>query len=140
MNDLQERCTTVLDRVEAVPLTIRVRLVSANSGKPLPGQPIGLWHCGDDPDVRVSDAAGWAEFTAAFPVAGPGHWPHVHVATDRHATRLGLPADACGQAYATAAPSRADLAAAFSDGHPVAMALVTGDARRGFVATRTVSV
>jgi hypothetical protein len=140
MNDLRHRRTTSPDLIEEVPLTVRLRLVSANSGRPLPGHPVRLWRCDHDGDVRFSDAAGWVQFAGGFPVLGPGRWPHVHFQINGQVARLALPADACQRAYASSALSRADLATVFADGRPLAMAVVTGDVKRGFVATRTVAV
>jgi hypothetical protein len=115
-------------------LTVRLRLVSANSGRPLSGMPVSLSQCGEGDRIHLTDGEGWAEFGADVPAAQPDHWPHVHVETPAGRARLGLPA-ACGTAYAKGTPSRDGLAAAFRDGSPLAMASVTGDAQRGFVAT-----
>jgi len=139
--ELLERRTTGLDVAGPVPLVIRLRLISANSGKPLAGQAVRLWHCGRDADVRLSDTAGWVEFGGVFPAARPGRWPHVHFeAQPQRVVRLALPGDVCEQAYAGRAKlSRSDLATVFPDGSCPTMASVTGDVRRGFVATRAVS-
>jgi hypothetical protein len=130
-------------------LTVRLRLVSANSGRPLAGLPVRLSQCtlsqctrnahetGDQ--THLTDNAGWAEFGAGFPDAHTGHWPHLHVETPAGPASLGLPADACAEAY-TPKPERADLAAAFRDGRVIAMASVTGDAHRGFVATHLIKL
>jgi protocatechuate 3,4-dioxygenase beta subunit len=140
-HELLDRRTTGSAVAEPVPLVVRLRLVSANSGKPLPGQAVRLWHCDRDGDVRLSDPAGWVEFGGVFPAACPGGWPHVHFEVRRQrAARLALPADVCEQAYARRGEfSRSDLASVFPDGGCPAMASVTGDVKRGFVATRTVS-
>ena len=130
----------LLERTEAVRLTIRLRLISVNSGKPLAGQAVRLWHCDRDGSVGLTDPAGWVEFGSVFPAADPGRWPHVHFATrPRCAERLALPADACEQAYPGRGElSRCDLASVFAEGGCPAMASVTGDVKRGFVATRAV--
>lgn len=139
-HELLDRRTTGSAVAEPIPLVIRLRLVSANSGKPLPGRAVRLWHCDRDGYVRLSDPAGWVEFDSVFPAAYPGSWPHVHVEVrPQRVARLVLPADACEQAYARRGElSRSDLASVFADGGCPAMASVTGDVQRGFVATRTV--
>jgi protocatechuate 3,4-dioxygenase beta subunit len=139
--ELLDRRTTGLDVAEVVPLVVRLRLISANSGRAVTGHAVRLWHCDRDGDVRVSDAAGWVEFGSVFPAAYPGRWPHVHFeAQSQRVVRLALPADVCEQAYADRGKvSRSDLATVFRDGNCPTMASVTGDAKRGFVATRTVS-
>jgi protocatechuate 3,4-dioxygenase beta subunit len=105
--------------------------------------------------VQAADDTGWVTFTSIFPGAYPGGWPHVHFevypsvaqamnSADRlHTGRLALPADACATAYATTgyAVSKANLATeALAGGRPLEMPTVTGDVRRGFVATRTVAM
>ena len=139
--ELLDRRTTGLEVAEAVPLVVRLRLISANSGRPITGHAVRLWHCDREGDVRVSDAAGWVEFGGVFPAADPACWPHVHFEVrPQRVVRLALPADVCEQAYASRGEvSRSDLATVFRDGGCPTMASVTGDARRGFVATRTVS-
>nr|WP_296068467.1 hypothetical protein [uncultured Actinoplanes sp.] len=140
---------------ETLPLTVKLRLTSANSGRPVAGRAVRLWHC-DGPDgVQASDDAGWVTFTGAFPATHAGRWPHLHfgvyASTDAtealYTSRLALPGDACERAYAVAgyADSRRDLARTspvdvLSDGGALEMASVTGDPDRGFVATRTVGV
>lgn len=121
-------------------LTVRFRLVSANSGRPLAGATVRLWHCDHDLGVRRTDESGWAQFDDAFPAARPDDWPHLHFQAQGPALRLALPRDACESAYGGRGPSRADLDAGVRKGGPLAMASVTGDPRRGFVATHTVSI
>jgi protocatechuate 3,4-dioxygenase beta subunit len=145
-------------------LTVRLQVVSANSGRPRPSTVVHLWPC-DDPqrrhddalcdggrcdgglarengargavEVRISDGEGWAEFDGVLPA---GRWPHLHFEIHGRAERLALPGDACFLPYAPEAVRRTDLAAAFGAGAPPMIASVTGDARRGLVATRTVRV
>jgi len=138
--ELQNRRTTGFEVADAVPLVVRLRLVSANSGKPLPGRAVRLWQCDGDGYVRLSDPAGWVEFGGSFPAACPGRWPHLHFEVrPQRVARLALPADVCDQAYAGRGElSRSDLATVFRDGGCPSMASVTGDVKRGFVATRTV--
>jgi protocatechuate 3,4-dioxygenase beta subunit len=129
-------------------LTVKLRLTSANSGRPLAGHGVRLWHCDRDSELAPSDANGWVTFTSVFPGARPGAWPHLHFeVVGRRSARLALPGDACARAYATAGDtaSRHNLAVsspadALRDGIGLEMASVTGDVARGFVATRTVGV
>ncbi|MET0426490.1 MAG: hypothetical protein ABW046_21665 [Actinoplanes sp.] len=144
--------TVILEDPIGVPLTIRLRLVSANSGRPVTGHAVHLWQrdAGGTTDlhgVQPGDESGWVTFTSVFPGVGPVRWPHLRLEIQPSAwtSRLTLPRDVCHQAYATAgyAASRHNLAAcdpAFTDGGPLEIASVTGDTRRGFVATRTVKI
>jgi protocatechuate 3,4-dioxygenase beta subunit len=122
-------------------LSVRLQVVSANSGRPLHGCPVRLWHCDNRPcsdqhrtdglvEVRISDKCGWTEFDGLLPAAGPGRWPHLHFDIHGKAGRLALPAYGKGS----------DLAAAFGAGEPLLIASVTGDERRGLVATRTLKI
>jgi hypothetical protein len=122
-----------------VPLTVRLRLVSANSGRPIAGCAVYLWQADREGNyslyspgldgenylrgVQASNATGWAQFRSTFPGAHEDRWPHLHFeiypdlaaateATGRlHAARLTLPADACTAVYARPdyAASRAAL-------------------------------
>jgi protocatechuate 3,4-dioxygenase beta subunit len=124
-------------------LTVRLQVVSANSGRPLHGCPVRLWHCDEQPcgderrgghvEVRISDNCGWTDFDGLLPSAGPGRWPHLHFDIHGKAGRLALPGGR-SSAYASS------LGAAFGAGEPLLIASVTGDERRGLVATRTLSV
>jgi hypothetical protein len=88
--------------------------------------------------VRITDNCGWTEFDGLLPAAGPGRWPHLHFDIHGKAGRLALPGD-CATAYASSRLCGSDLAAAFGVGEPLLIASVTGDERRGLVATRTLS-
>jgi protocatechuate 3,4-dioxygenase beta subunit len=142
---------------QTLPLTVKLRLTSANSGRPVSGRAVRLWHCDGPGGVQASDDAGWVTFTGAFPATHAGRWPHLHFGVYKSAdestdatevlytSKLALPGDACERAYAAAgyADSRRDLARtspidALTDGGALEMASVTGDALRGFVATKTV--
>ncbi|WP_433791589.1 hypothetical protein [Actinoplanes sp. CA-252034] len=135
-----------------VALTVKLRLVSANSGRPRTGCTVSLWHCGGHEPVgrQVADPAGWVSFGSAFPEAQAGHWPHVHFEVQSadgvlHAAQLALPGDACAQVYRAAQRRRL---AGMSLGRDCCLTgewtleipSVTGDAARGLVATRTVGV
>ncbi|GAA0455560.1 hypothetical protein Ade02nite_04260 [Paractinoplanes deccanensis] len=152
-----------------VPLTIRLRLISANSGRPLTGHAVYLWHGDRDGayslyspgvagqnylrGVQAADETGWATFTSIFPGAYRQHWPHLHfevhpglgVAGPLLRGQIALPGDACAQVYTTKGyeASRDRLHGADpagSDPHALAMASVTGDLERGFTATRTINI
>ncbi|GIE27066.1 hypothetical protein Ait01nite_001110 [Actinoplanes italicus] len=135
-----------------VPLTVKLRLVSSNSGRPRTGCTVSLWHCGGhrNRSRQPVDPAGWVAFSSAFPGAHAGHWPHVHFAVHSdgdllHAAQLALPQDACAKAYRPDERRRLDAMTiagddCFTDGWALEMPSVTGDASRGMVATRTVGV
>ena len=163
--DIRRSFGTASGVARGVPFAIRLRLVSANSGRPLTGHVAYLWHCDRDGEyslrsagltgenylrgVQAADSAGWVRFDSVFPGAYDGRWPHVHFevypnldADDRLlAGELLLPADACEKAYAVDGyeRSRANLDRGVLNG-PLEMFGVTGDVRRGLVATRTVAV
>jgi protocatechuate 3,4-dioxygenase beta subunit len=140
-SDVRRSFGTANGLARGVPLTVRLRLVSANSGQPIAGHAVYLWQCDREgryslyaPELtgenylrglQASDAAGWVRFTSIFPGGYEGSWPHLHVevypsltetgAGDQlHSTRLALPADVCAQVYARRdyADSRAHLATA----------------------------
>ncbi|MCY1140132.1 hypothetical protein OWR29_19195 [Actinoplanes sp. Pm04-4] len=145
-----------------VPLTVRLRLVSANSGRPLAGHALYLWHADRDGayslhspgleernylrGVQFTDESGWTTFSTIFPGAHDGRWPHLHVeAVPGATTQVALPGDACATAYGTLGyeQSATHLALATpvtEDGGELTMATVTGDLGRGLVATRTISI
>jgi protocatechuate 3,4-dioxygenase beta subunit len=142
------------DPALGVPLTVKLRLVSSNSGRPRTGCTVSLWHCaGHGTRSRQPvDPAGWVAFSGAFPGAHAGHWPHVHfeVHSDSdsgllHSAQLALPQDACAKAcrpderrrLGTMTIARDDC---FTEGWALEIPSVTGDAARGLVATRTVGV
>lgn len=148
--------TPTLDRPTArtrgVSLTVRLRLLSAGSGRPMPGYAVSLWHCPlpgrhGSPGRQIADPAGWVSFSSAFPDAGTDRWPHLHFevfsgAGDRvHAAELALPGDACATALGRRLTGHT-LAAdeCFAGGWALEMPSVTGDACRGLVATRTVGL
>jgi protocatechuate 3,4-dioxygenase beta subunit len=179
--DIRRSFGTARGVARGVRLDIRLRLTSANSGRPLTDHAVYLWHADADGryslaegdltegdltegdltegdltegdltegdltegnlverdenylrGIQVTDSAGWVRFTSIRPGARDG-WPRLHVevypslaatdcpATRLHTTEITLPGDA---------------------GHPGAyleMACLTGDAERGFVATRMIQV
>ena len=133
MHDSRMRLSTTL--------TVRLQMVSANSGRPVHGCAVRLWRCDGRPcsdqrrpggpvEVRISDRGGWTEFDGLLPEVEPGRWPHLHFDVDGRVGRLALPGD-CFQAYASGSDR---------SGEPLLIASVTGDERRGLVATRTMPV
>jgi protocatechuate 3,4-dioxygenase beta subunit len=141
----------VMDRSRVagrVPLTVKLRLTSASSGRPISGNKVRLWHCDGDGALAGTDPNGWVTFTSVFPATEAGRWPHLHFeVVGRRTAQLALPGDACVRAYAAEAYgeskrnlARSSPADALRDGMSLEMASVTGDVDRGFVATRTVGV
>ncbi|HEX7131558.1 MAG TPA: intradiol ring-cleavage dioxygenase [Iamia sp.] len=114
---------------EGIPLTMTLTVTDSDSGDPLPGHAVYLWHCDREGrysmysegvegenylrGVQEADDAGQVTFTSIFPACYAGRWPHVHfevyesldVATssgDIVATsQLAFPEDVCADVYAT---------------------------------------
>jgi protocatechuate 3,4-dioxygenase beta subunit len=70
-----------------VPMALRIRVVDAAGGDPIPGAVLEVWHCdalglysGDDTvrGVRTTDDRGYAEFSTIFPGWYAGRAVHVH--------------------------------------------------------------
>ncbi len=165
--DIRRSFGTANGVARGLPLTVKLRLTSANSGRAAAGRAVYLWHSDRDgayslysPEltgenylrgVQVSDENGWVTFTSIFPGVAPGVWPHLHLevhpsveqavnsADRQHASRLALPADVCHRAYADPAyaASRRTMA---TEADADGWLTVTGDEQRGFVATRTLTV
>ena len=114
---------------EGIPLTMTLTVTDSDSGDPLPGHAVYLWHCDREGrysmysegvegenylrGVQEADDAGQVTFTSIFPACYAGRWPHIHfevyesldVATssgDIVATsQLAFPQDVCDTVYAT---------------------------------------
>ncbi|MGX6608535.1 dioxygenase family protein [Micromonosporaceae bacterium Da 78-11] len=112
-----------------IPLTVKLKLVHASTGKPAAGLAVYLWHCNRDGlyslygkgltsanylrGVQASGATGWVSFTSIFPACYSGRWPHIHFevypgiaeATDvknkLRTSQIALPADVCAKVFAT---------------------------------------
>lgn len=160
--DLRRSFGAATGVARGVPLTVRLRLVSAHSGRPVSGRSVYLWHADRDGayslhspglagqnylrGVQHTDGNGWVTFSTIFPGTADGRWPHLHFeALDGTAGQVALPSDACAKVYAARgyADSATHLAVATpmaEDGGDLAMATVTGDLARGLVATRTISI
>jgi hypothetical protein len=141
-DDIRRSFGTAHGLARGVPLTVRLRLVSANSGRPIAGRAVYLWQADREGayslyspglagenylrGVQATGADGWARFRSIFPGTCEDRWPHLNfevypdldaatAATGRlHAARLTLPADACATVYARPdyAPSRAAMSRA----------------------------
>lgn len=155
--DIRRGFGTATGVARGVRLDIRLRITSANSGRPLPGHAVYLWQCDRDGHyslydsglerenylrgVQIADSAGWVRFTSVFPGLPAGRWPHLNVAvhasvTGRdpvHRAEIALPGDACAKVHGVL-PDPATMPMPFE------MACVTGDVRRGLVATRTLAI
>jgi protocatechuate 3,4-dioxygenase beta subunit len=114
---------------EGVPTTIKLTLVDSNSGAPLAGAAVYIWHCDANGNysmysqgvtdenylrgVQAADANGVVTFTSVYPACYSGRWPHIHYevypsaadatsASNRLATsQLALTAEASAAVYAT---------------------------------------
>ena len=118
--------TTVAD---GVPTTIKLTLVDAGGGSPLPGAAVYIWHCDAEGrysmysqgvtdenylrGVQEADSNGVVTFTSVYPACYSGRWPHIHyevypsiadatAASNRLATsQLALTKEASAAVYAT---------------------------------------
>ena len=112
-----------------VPLSVTLTVTDSDTGDPLPGHAVYLWHCDREGrysmyspgvegenylrGVQEADDDGSVTFTTIFPAAYDGRWPHIHfevyesLATatssgDIVATsQLAFPQDICEAVYAT---------------------------------------
>ncbi len=109
-----------------IPTTMRLTVIDADTGTPLPGAAVYLWHCTADGrysiyeiadqnylrGVQVTDAAGSVAFETVFPGCYPGRWPHAHfevypslegasaAVTPVKTSQLALPEADCEAAFA----------------------------------------
>lgn len=79
---------------KGVPTTIKLTMVNASGGAPLPGAAVYIWHCdasglyslysqgATDQNylrgVQEADVSGVVTFTSIFPGCYAGRWPHIH--------------------------------------------------------------
>jgi protocatechuate 3,4-dioxygenase beta subunit len=155
--DIRRGFGTAHGAARGVPLDVRLRVTSANSGRPLEGYAVYLWHCDADGNyslydgglerenylrgVQTADSAGWVRFTSIFPGVHEGRRPHLNVEVYPSLAcrdllyhgQIALPGDACAKVHGAASDPGAMTM-------PLEMACVTGDVRRGMVATRTLSI
>jgi protocatechuate 3,4-dioxygenase beta subunit len=129
-SDIRTSFGTSTTTAQGVPLTIRFALLDASKGcAPLADAAVYAWHCDRDGNysmysqgvtsenylrgVQATGADGVATFSSIFPACYQGRWPHIHfevyrsldqatTPANRIATsQIALPADICGQVYAT---------------------------------------
>lgn len=112
-----------------IPLTIRLEVGDASTGKAEEGLAVYVWHCSreggysmyspgvEDQNflrgVQPTAGDGAATFTSIFPAAYDGRWPHVHFEVYESAdaatsggdpiatSQIALPKDVCEQVYGT---------------------------------------
>lgn len=110
---------------EGIPATIRLTIVEAGTGDPIPGAAVYLWHCTaggrysiyevTDQNylrgIQEADGGGRVAFTSVFPGCYPGRWPHCHFevyesldqastgTAARKTSQLALPQADCEVAY-----------------------------------------
>lgn len=114
---------------QGVPLRLELTVLEADTGEPMPGAAVYLWHCDRGGEyslygasvanenylrgVQPADDAGELAFTSVFPAAYAGRWPHAHFEVYRSlddatsagsrlvTSQLALPQDVCETVYAT---------------------------------------
>jgi protocatechuate 3,4-dioxygenase beta subunit len=112
-----------------IPLTVRLTVREAATGKAMPGAGVYVWHCTADGNyslyssgfeaenylrgVQETGDTGTAEFVTVFPGCYAGRWPHIHfevyaglddaVASGPivKTSQIALPEEACTATYAT---------------------------------------
>jgi protocatechuate 3,4-dioxygenase beta subunit len=128
-SDIRSSFGSSTTTAQGVRTTIKLALVDANGGAPLPGAAVYIWHCdatglyslysqGATEEnylrgVQEADANGVVTFTSVYPGCYSGRWPHIHyeiyptiadatTASNRLATsQLALTADASASVYAS---------------------------------------
>jgi protocatechuate 3,4-dioxygenase beta subunit len=128
-SDIRSSFGSSTTRADGVPLTVRITVRDAATGKAMPGAAVYVWHCTADGGyslyspghegenylrgVQETDDGGTAEFVTVFPGCYPGRWPHIHfevyAGPDDAVTsgpivktsQIALPEEACAAAYRT---------------------------------------
>jgi protocatechuate 3,4-dioxygenase beta subunit len=128
-SDIRKSFGAATGTAKGIPLTIKLKLISASTSKPAKGLAVYLWHCNRDGlyslygkgltaqnflrGVQASSSTGWVTFTSIFPACYSGRWPHIHfevypsiakaanVKNKSHTSQIALPADVCSKVYAT---------------------------------------
>lgn len=128
-SDIRSSFGSSTTTADGVPTTIKLMLVDASSGAPLPGAAVYIWHCdaaglyslysqGATNEnylrgVQEADATGSVTFTSVYPACYSGRWPHIHYevypslaeatnASNKLATsQLALSKEASAAVYAT---------------------------------------
>ena len=127
--DIRSSFGSSTTRADGVPLTVRITVRDAATGKAMPGAAIYVWHCTADGGyslyspghegenylrgVQETDDGGTAEFVSVFPGCYPGRWPHIHFEVYARlddavasgpivkTSQIALPEEACAAAYGT---------------------------------------
>lgn len=90
--DLRTSIGDLSGTAEGVPTTIDLTVVDADTGLPMAGAAVYLWHCTADGQytiyeledqnylrgMQAADEAGRLSFTTIFPGCYEGRWPHCH--------------------------------------------------------------
>ncbi|WP_052720996.1 hypothetical protein [Actinoplanes rectilineatus] len=128
-SDIRTNFGSVTGSAAGVPLTIKLKLVTAKTGKARSGLAVYLWHCDRDGNysmysegmtdanylrgVQATAKTGWLTFRSIFPGCYAGRWPHIHfevypsvakATTYKNKLRtsqIAIPADAASKVYAT---------------------------------------
>ncbi|SHJ03624.1 Dioxygenase [Tessaracoccus bendigoensis DSM 12906] len=93
-SDIRSSFGSTTVAAEGVPLTIRLTVRDASTGRALVGAAVYVWHCDrvggyslysaglEDVNylrgVQATDDTGTVTFTSIYPGCYPGRWPHVH--------------------------------------------------------------
>jgi protocatechuate 3,4-dioxygenase beta subunit len=91
-SDLTTSVGSLSGTATGIPTSIELSIVDADTGDPMPGAAVYLWHCTaagqysmyeiTDQNylrgVQAADDAGKVTFTTIFPGCYPGRWPHCH--------------------------------------------------------------
>ena len=91
-SDITNSIGSLNGTAEGVPTSMTLTVVDAETGSPLPGAAVYLWHCTADGQytiyevedqnylrgVQVADDAGRLTFETIFPGCYDGRWPHCH--------------------------------------------------------------
>ncbi len=93
-SDIRPSFGTSTTVAAGVPTTIELKIVKANSGTPVSGAAVYLWHCDINGNyslysqavtnenylrgVQESGADGVVTFTTIYPACYSGRWPHIH--------------------------------------------------------------
>ncbi|RYU10169.1 intradiol ring-cleavage dioxygenase [Nocardioides iriomotensis] len=128
-SDIRSSFGSSTTTAEGVPLTIRLTVRDAATGRALSGAAVYLWHCTADGSyslyspgvenenflrgVQETDSSGTVQFTSVFPGCYSGRWPHIHFEVYGgvddavssgpivKTSQIALPQEACEAVYAT---------------------------------------
>ncbi|HEX3776743.1 MAG TPA: intradiol ring-cleavage dioxygenase [Polyangiaceae bacterium] len=91
-SDITSSFGTLSGTAEGVPLTVKLKIMNANSCEALPGYAVYIWHCDRDGNYSMYTAAdqnylrgvqetaadGTVTFNSIYPACYSGRWPHIH--------------------------------------------------------------